>query len=174
MSIRRNLLVLALFLAAGGAAATRIPAPPARAERTVLTPSRNLINSADPERTAAWYRDALGFVRVADRTSAGRRSIIVSHGADLLEIRGGAPEVTGAVAQATARTAATSLTLLTPDVDQAVERLRTQGVPIVTEPTDDDQGQARLAKVKDVDGRMIILREPLHETAAGLPFGEGR
>jgi hypothetical protein len=28
--------------------------------------------------------------------------------------------------------------------------------------------------VKDVDGRVVTLREPLHATAAGLPFGEGR
>ena len=174
MSVRRNLIVAALFLAAGGAAATRVPAPPVRVERTVLAPSRNLIDSADPERTAAWYRDALGFVRIADRTSAGRRSIIISRGLDLLEIRGGAPEATGALAQATARTAAMSLTLLTPDVDQAVGRLRARGVPIVAEPAEDEEGQARLAEVKDVDGRVVTLREPLHATAAGLPFGEGR
>jgi hypothetical protein len=53
------------------------------------------------------------------------------------------------------------VSLLVDDVDREVERLRSRGVAIFSEPDDDLEGRFRTAWIADQGRRIVELREPL-------------
>ena len=125
-------------------------------------PSSAVVRTEDVEKTAAWYRDRLGFRVTSDRTTVQGRSVVVERNGALLEI-----SEEDAAPQASEGQPGPSVTLLVEDVDAEVERLRTGGVEILAEPRDDATAHFRVARILDGDGRRVKLREPIDPDASG-------
>ncbi len=152
------------MVAAGPAAS----APAAR-------PSSASIRTPDFDESVQWYRDKLGFRLLSTRTLVGGRVAVLERSGFLLEIAEAdhpmpvTPEQEVRVTGAATRFPVVSL--LVPDVDQEVARLRQEGVDILEEPEDDLESAYRVAQVRDNGRHRIELREPL---GGGTFHAEGR
>src|SRR5690349_17242851 len=110
----------ALHPLSGAAFAEEATGPVAMAAQ--VKPSSALIKTADVTKTAAWYRSALAFQLISERTGVQGRSALLERKGTLLEI-----SEEDRVADASD---AAGLTLLVDDVDREVESLQAKGVEI--------------------------------------------
>jgi len=113
------------------------------------------LNVSDADRTAAWYRENLGFEDAWEFTSGDTRNVYVtdSNGIELqLSETDGDDEFE-------AGTAWDHLAIKVDDVDAAFADIDHHGV--VEEPGDQPAAGARTAFVEDPDGHVVELVEPL-------------
>ena len=112
-----------------------------------------ILSTRDMSRALGFYRDLIGFAVTYQFPPDGEPGYVglqlgTSHlgiGAD-----GAATEPNGSSPRPFA------LWLYADDCDAAIERLRGQGVPMVTEPADQPWGE-RMAEVTDPDGTRVII-----------------
>jgi lactoylglutathione lyase len=115
------------------------------------------LNVADADRTADWYVDELGFERSWEFTTADgdTRNVYVADGNgvefQLADAAGEAPSADGDRYDHVA--------VGVDDVDAAFEAIDHHGVREA--PTDHPEAGARVAFVKDPDGHVVELIEPL-------------
>jgi catechol 2,3-dioxygenase-like lactoylglutathione lyase family enzyme len=105
----------------------------------------------------SWYREAFGFVPVADRQEGGVRVVLLARRYDAIELRA-AEDATGSL-----RAAGESVEIIVENVDKLVHRLTQAGAVIEREPRDDEHGSYRVAIVRDPEGHALELREPLDD-----------
>ena len=163
--IRPALLALALMSAGS------VPAQAASVPR----PSSAVIRTMDLDETVSWYRDKLGFRVVSDQTRVQSRTVVLERSGFLLELdeddqhtlAGPGPDV-----DVTGNIASPAVSVLVPDVDAEVERLRSENVEILSEPQDELDGRFRVSLIQDNGDQIVELREPL---GSGADFhAEGR
>jgi catechol 2,3-dioxygenase-like lactoylglutathione lyase family enzyme len=111
----------------------------------------------DIDRAASWYREAFGFVPVANRQEGGVRVVLLARRYDAIELRA-AEDATGSL-----RAAGEPVEIIVENVDKLVHRLTQAGAVIEREPRDDEHGSYRVAIVRDPDGHALELREPLDD-----------
>ncbi|HEU4518248.1 MAG TPA: VOC family protein [Microvirga sp.] len=133
---------------------------PGAPELSALRVAAPFVLARDVDAAARWYEEHLGFERVGERVDGPARSLILSRGMALLQVRPKAVETTGAVEPAP-RPGGTGPTVLVDDVDAAVAALEDAGVEILSWPEDGPDGRDRVARIRDPDGNRIQLREPL-------------
>ncbi|SDG14258.1 lactoylglutathione lyase [Halorubrum xinjiangense] len=113
------------------------------------------LNVADADRTADWYVDELGFERSWEFTIDDTRNVYVADDSgvefQLSDTAGEEPSADGDRYDHVA--------VGVDDVDAAFEALDHHGV--VEAPTDHPEAGARVAFVKDPDGHVVELIEPL-------------
>jgi catechol 2,3-dioxygenase-like lactoylglutathione lyase family enzyme len=111
-----------------------------------------VVHVADVARAAAFYEQALGLPRVYEhrgRVAVGLGDVrLLLHPAEL-----------DSADIASARHGRTELYLAVPDVDAAIGELRTKGIPVLHEATDEPWGE-RDAAVLDPDGYPVYLTQP--------------
>lgn len=148
-------LALGLSMAATGPAES---APVAR-------PSSASVRTPDFDESVQWYQDKLGFRLLATRTLVRERVAVLERSGFLLEIAEAdhpMPAMAGQDVHVTgAATRLPVVSLLVPDVDREVARLRQEGVEILEEPQDELEGTYRVAQIRDNGRHRIELREPL-------------
>ncbi|MBF9234953.1 VOC family protein [Microvirga alba] len=146
--------------------------PPALAQSAPAARSGAVsIRTPDFDETIRWYQNNLGFRLIASRNLVPGRSAVLERNGSFLEVTeadhpmppGG--EVPGV-------TPVPVITLLVPDVDEEVERLRARGVEILQPPQDELGGSYRTAQIRDNGRHRIELREPLG--SLGSFHAEGR
>ena len=110
-----------------------------------------IISTPDVERSLQFYRDLLGAsVTYEFPAPDGTPAYLgLELGSSHLGIGLATGDSDGAVR-------AVSLWAYSDDCDAAVERLRTAGVPIVEEPTDQPWGE-RVARVRDPDANEVVI-----------------
>jgi len=167
-SLPRFLLIAQLVLSGLGLASIA-PAHAASDER----PSSASIRTPDFDASVQWYQNTMGFRLIGSQNLVqGRRAVLEKTGF-LLEINETdhvlqpEPDTTAAVQV----TRAPVVSVLVPDVDREVARLRRMGVDILQPPEDDLDGVYRTAQVKDNGRHRIELREPLDDPARFHPSG---
>lgn len=119
------------------------------------------VEAFDPQATAAWYRDRLGFRILADRNTVQGRHVVLERQGMLLELTETEPRAPAADVETTGSTGLPALSVLVGDVDAEVERLARAGVAILALPDDSLDGRIRTAALRDPEGRTVELREPL-------------
>ena len=121
------------------------------------------IRTPDFDETLRWYRDNLSFRLLSTRSSDLGRVALMEREGFLIEIAEAdhpAPGLEGAADEA-AVTRVPVISLLVPDVDEEIDRLRAKGVEILQDPQDDLEGTYRTAQIRDNGRHRIELREPL-------------
>jgi catechol 2,3-dioxygenase-like lactoylglutathione lyase family enzyme len=157
-------LVMGCIVAAAG------PVQSAPASR----PSSAAIRTPDFDEAVRWYQDKLGFRLLSTRTLVQERVATLERGSFLLEIAEADHPMPAAERPDIDVTGATRfpvVSLLVPDVDEEVARLRHQGVEILEDPQDELEGGYRVAQIRDNGRHRIELREPLGNEVF---HGEGR
>lgn len=104
-----------------------------------------ILHTADLERLAAFYCDALGFERGYRFPDAGPAAFLV--------VKLGELEIGLTQSEEVGRT---DLWLYTDDVDAEVARLREHGATVVDEPAEREWGE-RLASIRDPDGNLLHI-----------------
>ena len=153
------LLVAALLLFPLSARCVEDEARPAETAAAELRVAAPFVVARDVDAAARWYEERLGFERVGERLEGGARSLILSRGMALLQVRPSAVETTGAVAPP--RPGRAGVTILVDDVDATAAALQEAGIEILTWPEDAPDGRDRIARIRDPDGNRVTLREPL-------------
>lgn len=155
----------------GWAMAAAGPAESAPAAR----PSSASIRTPDFDESVQWYQDKLGFRLLATRTLVRERVAVLERSGFLLEIAEADHPMPATPEQEVQVTGAATrfpvVSLLVPDVDEEVARLRQAGVDILEEPQDDLESAYRVAQIRDNGRHRIELREPL---GGGTFHAEGR
>ncbi|HST94602.1 MAG TPA: VOC family protein [Microvirga sp.] len=142
------------------AATAPMPAAGAPASR----PSSASIRTPDFDDAVRWYQDRLGFRLLSTRTLVQERVATLERSGFLLEIAEAdhpMPANERPDIHVTGATRFPVVSLLVPDVDDEVARLRSEGVEILEEPQDDLEGVYRVAQIRDNGRHRIELREPL-------------
>ncbi|MCQ8279282.1 VOC family protein [Acetobacteraceae bacterium KSS8] len=146
-----------------------------------MSPIRFVLRSADPQRLATFYRDALGF-SVGDATTGPSRTIPLRLGAQQVEIVAVPPDAAPYPADSTSNDSwFQHLALVATDIGAAHERLAaipgwtpisTGGGPVLLPPS---SGGVRAFKFRDPDGHPLELLEfpPGKIPAAWSRFGRG-
>lgn len=123
------------------------------------------IRTPDFDDTLRWYEDKLGFRLIANRSLVAGRTAVMERSGFLLEIaEADHPPVSSPDTDAQNRPRATGfpvISLLVPDVDKEVSRLRKMGVEVLQDPQDELDGRYRAAQIRDNGRHRIELREPL-------------
>ena len=135
-------------------------------------PSSASIRTPDFDESVQWYQDNLGFRLIGSQSLVPGRRAVLERSGFLLEINEvdhvlqPEPDSTAAVQP----TRAPVVSIIVPDVDREVARLRRAGVDILQLPEDELDGTYRTAQIQDNGRHRIELREPLDQ-AAGLNAG---
>ncbi|WP_162820366.1 VOC family protein [Microvirga calopogonii] len=132
-------------------------------------PSSTSIRTPDFDETVGWYQEKLGFRLIGSENFVQGRTAVLERSGFLLEITEvdhllqpeQEPHATGGVAV----TRLPVISLLVPDVDKEVERLRKAGVEILQNPEDELDGRFRTAQIRDNGRHRIELREPIDENS---------
>jgi lactoylglutathione lyase len=111
-----------------------------------------ILQVSDLQTSLGFYRDLLGF-EVTYSFPSEQEPQFVS-----LTVEGGALGLGGT--DEPVQSASTSIWLYTDDVDSAVADLRTAGVAVVAEPSDQPWGE-RVASVADPDGYVVHIGAPI-------------
>jgi catechol 2,3-dioxygenase-like lactoylglutathione lyase family enzyme len=131
---------------------------------SVSRPGSASIRTPDFEETIRWYQDKLGFRLLSTRSLVRERVAVLERAGFLLEIAEAdhpMPAAATPTIDVTGTTRVPVVSILVPDVDTEVVRLRREGVEILEEPTDELEGAYRVAQVRDNGRHRIELREPL-------------
>ncbi|WP_262027976.1 VOC family protein [Microvirga sp. Mcv34] len=164
-SLRSILASLGLILAAAVIPSlSSVQAQPSPVSR----PSSTSIRTPDFDETLSWYQDKLGFRLIGSENFVQGRRAVLERSGFLLEVtevdhllqQDQDPGATGDVAV----TRLPVISLLVPDVDKEVSRLRKAGVDILQAPEDELDGRFRTAQVRDNGRHRIELREPIDES----------
>lgn len=162
---RRSILAGLLVLLA---AVQAVDCPPTQAQSTSASRSSSTsIRTPDFDESVRWYQDTLGFRLIGSQSLVPGRRAVLERSGFLLEIT----EVDHLLAanqdpHATGNVEATPLpviSVLVPDVDKEIERLRKAGVEILQNPEDELDGRYRTAQIRDNGRHRIELREPIDE-----------
>jgi len=153
-------LLLATAIVPGMSPAQAQSAPTSRASSTA-------IRTPDFDETLRWYQDKLGFRLIGSENFVQGRTAVMERTGFLLEVtevdhllqQDREPDATGGVAV----TRVPVISILVPDVDKEVERLRKAGVEILQSPEDELDGRFRTAQIRDNGRHRIELREPIDE-----------
>lgn len=133
------------------------------------------IRTADFDASVNWYQERLGFRLIAVESAMPERTALLERDGAFIQITEvDHPAVAMGDPGASDEpkvTASTVLSLLVPDVDEEVERLRKAGVDILEVPQDDLAGAYRTAQIRDNGRHRIELREPIDEAGAFNPTG---
>ena len=150
------------FLALVAAILLKMP-PFAPAAPQQIRPSQVSLMVPDLEAALRWYEETLGFVRLSVVAQDGRpaHALLVRDSNVLELIEGG-----GSLGPARASFAGLTVTirqipLILDDVDGEIEQLRERGVEIVREPGTSIRRNMRVGLVRDVNGRIIEVQQPL-------------
>ncbi|MFC6942929.1 VOC family protein [Salinirubellus sp. GCM10025818] len=115
------------------------------------------LNVADAERSVEWYADQLGFEESwgFEVDATRNRYVADPNGMEiqLSETEGVTPDEEGDLWD--------HLAVKVEDVDEAFEEIENHGV--VQEPADNDAAGARTAFVRDPDGHVVELVQPLED-----------
>ncbi|MBA1158506.1 VOC family protein [Microvirga mediterraneensis] len=130
-------------------------------------PSSTSIRTPDFDETLSWYQDKLGFRLIGSENFVQGRRAVLERSGFLLEVtevdhllqQDQDPDATGGVAV----TRLPVISLIVPDVDKEVSRLRKAGVDILQAPEDELDGRFRTAQIRDNGRHRIELREPIDE-----------
>lgn len=128
-------------------------------------PSSASIRTPDFDESVQWYQDKLRFRLIGSQSLVPGRRAVLERSGFLLEINEAdhilpsEPDTTAAVQV----TKAPVVSMLVPDVDQEIERLRKAGVEILQNPEDELDGRFRTAQIRDNGRHRIELREPIDE-----------
>lgn len=125
------------------------------------------LSVADLDAEAAWYRAALGLIKVDERLDlpeAGVRTAVLSDGTglrvELTERAGSAPALRPDPYAATATQTFTHLALQVPDLEAAFRRLTVEwAASAVAEPGPGATSGVRYAYIHDPEGNLIELIE---------------
>ena len=136
--------------------------------------SSTSIRTPDFDESVRWYRDKLGFRMIGSTSFVQGRTAVLERSGFLLEItevdhvlqetsdpHGSSPEVTEIPV----------ISLLVPDVDREIARLRKAGVEVLQDPRDELDGRYRIAQIRDNGRHRIELREPIDESGGFNPTG---
>ncbi|MER6611120.1 VOC family protein [Streptomyces sp. NPDC000927] len=110
-----------------------------------------LLSAHHVARTAAFY-ERLGFTRLVQHPPTGEPAFVGLH-------RDGAELAVSAATELREPGGPYEMFVFVEDVDQALERLRTAGVPVLGEPVD-MPWRERVARVADPDGNSVALASP--------------
>jgi catechol 2,3-dioxygenase-like lactoylglutathione lyase family enzyme len=150
-------------------------AGPASAEDTAARRSSSaIIRTLDLDPTVQWYQDHLGFRRVSVDSQVQARRVVLERQGFLLEVsedEKATPQTSTADVETTSATGEPVISLLVPDVDREVARLRKSGVEIIQDPEDELDGSFRTALIADYGHRTVELREPLGSPGSFHPTG---
>ncbi|HZW48450.1 MAG TPA: VOC family protein [Microvirga sp.] len=173
-SLRRSILVglailpAATFLLTGSSSAWAQPPSAPRARSTS-------IRTQDFDESVRWYQDRLGFRLIGAENFVQGRTAVLERSGFLLEIT----EVDHLLQETRDPHAAgigevtrlPVISLLVPDVDEEVARLRKAGVEVLQDPQDELDGRYRTAQIRDNGRHRIELREPIDEGGGFNPMG---
>jgi len=165
-SLRRSILAglailpAATFLLTESSAAWAQPASAPRASSTS-------IRTPDFDESVRWYQDRLGFRLIGAESFVQGRTAVLERSGFLLEITEVdhlLPETRDPHAAGMGEvTRLPVISLLVPDVDEEVARLRKAGVEVLQDPQDELDGRYRTAQIRDNGRHRIELREPIDE-----------
>jgi catechol 2,3-dioxygenase-like lactoylglutathione lyase family enzyme len=128
-------------------------------------PSSASIRTPDFDESVQWYQDKLGFRLLGSQSLVPGRRAVMERSGFLLEINEAdhilpsEPDTTATVQV----TKAPVVSVLVPDVDREIERLRKAGVEVLQNPEDELDGRFRTAQIRDNGRHRIELREPIDE-----------
>jgi catechol 2,3-dioxygenase-like lactoylglutathione lyase family enzyme len=111
--------------------------------------------TGDLDKTARWYCDHLSFRQISAFSRVGGRVALLERNGILLEVHEGEHH--------SAKEPTINLTLLVKNIDLEAHRLEAEGVEIIAGPRDRLDRRIRGALIRDADGRIIRLLEPLQE-----------
>ncbi|MBM6596593.1 VOC family protein [Microvirga pudoricolor] len=144
------------------------------ADAQALRPGSASLRTLDLGPTVRWYETHLGFRQVSVDSRVQARRVVLERQGFLLEIaedHKATPQAGAADVDTTSATGVPVVSLLVPDVDREVRRLRGSGVEIVRDPEDDLDGSFRSALISDYGHRTVELREPLGSPGSFHPTG---
>jgi catechol 2,3-dioxygenase-like lactoylglutathione lyase family enzyme len=151
-------LTIVLVLGFSSARAQPVSAP---------RPSSASIRTPDFDESVRWYQDKLGFRLIGSENFVQGRTAVLERSGSLLEITEvdhllqppSDPHATGGVEA----TPFPVISVIVPDVDKEIERLRKAGVEVLQNPEDELDGRYRTAQIRDNGRHRIELREPINE-----------
>jgi catechol 2,3-dioxygenase-like lactoylglutathione lyase family enzyme len=117
--------------------------------------SSSAIETGDLDKTVQWYCDHLSFEPVSDFSRVEGRIALLERNGILLEVHEGERH--------SAKDPTINLTLLVQNIDLEAHRLEAEGVEIIAGPRDRLDHKMRGALIRDADGRIVRLLEPLQE-----------
>nr|WP_246216062.1 VOC family protein [Microvirga makkahensis] len=136
--------------------------------------SSTSIRTADFDESVRWYRDKLGFRMIGSTSFVQGRTAVLERSGFLLEIAevDHVPHETGdPQGSSPGVTPIPVISLLVPDVDKEITRLRKAGVEVLQDPQDELDGRYRTAQIRDNGRHRIELREPIDESGGFNPTG---
>jgi catechol 2,3-dioxygenase-like lactoylglutathione lyase family enzyme len=113
------------------------------------------IVTGDLDKTVQWYCDHLSFRQISGFSRVGGRIALLERNGILLEVHEGE--------HPSAKDPTINLALLVPNIDLEAHRSEAEGVEIIAGPQDRLDHKMRGALIRDADGRIIRLLEPLRE-----------
>jgi catechol 2,3-dioxygenase-like lactoylglutathione lyase family enzyme len=173
-SLRRRIQAgLVLVLAA---VALFSGSPPAVGQASSApSPSSTSIRTPDFDESLRWYQDKLGFRLIGSQSFVQGRTAVLERSGFLLELTEVdhiLPEAHGPSGPGGAQvTRMPVISLLVPDVDEEIQRLRRAGVEVLQDPQDELDGRYRTAQIRDNGRHRIELREPTDDYGAFNPSG---
>lgn len=124
------------------------------------------IRTPDFDESVRWYQDKLGFRLISSTSFVQGRTAVLERSGFLLEIA----EVDHVLPEAD-WPSTPAISLIVPDVDKEIARLRKAGVDVLQDPEDDLDGRYRTAEIRDNGRHRIELREPIAESGGFNPTG---
>ena len=153
----------AAFLVLVGAILLKAPSLTPAGPAQHMRPSQVSLMVPNLEEALRWYEEILGFVRLSVVALEGRPAhALLARDSNVLELIDGG----GSLGPARASLAGSTITisripLILDDVDGEIEQLRERGVEIVREPHASSQRNLRVGVVRDLNGRIIEVQQPL-------------
>jgi catechol 2,3-dioxygenase-like lactoylglutathione lyase family enzyme len=134
---------------------THGPSSTSTSEGRPTRSNSSAIVTGDLDKTVQWYCDHLSFEPVSDFSRVEGRVALLERNGILLEVHEGERH--------SAKEPTINLTLLVQNIDLEAHRLEAEGVEIIAGPQDRLDHRIRGALIRDADGRIIRLLEPLRE-----------
>lgn len=158
-------LVFPALLALGVVAAIGLQPrlAPTHSYEALLKPTRISITAGNLDEAVGWYEDKLGFTRLATIGKEGESHVLLSRGGNLVDIQDGKGRSGPILIESANRPTVTvsRVPLVTADLDEDYAALRERGVEILEEPRLSRRNEARIGKIRDLEGRVVILRQPM-------------
>ena len=138
-------------------------------------PSSTSIRTPDFDESLRWYQDKLGFRLIGSQSFVQGRTAVLERSGFLLELTEVdhiLPEAQASSGSGEVRVTRTPvISLLVPDVDKEIQRLRKAGVEVLQDPQDELDGRYRTAQIRDNGRHRIELREPTDDYGTFNPSG---
>ncbi len=160
------LIVAAVLPMGSPSALAQSSSPPHSSSTSIRTP--------DFDESVRWYQDKLGFRMVGSTNFVQGRTAVLERSGFLLEVTEVdhvLQETSGPHGRAAGVTETPVISLLVPDVDREIARLRKAGVEVLQDPRDELDGRYRIAQIRDNGRHRVELREPIDESGGFNPMG---